>query len=67
MLIFAFDATREISTILILMTHMALYFQNLKQMLNTNVEIIGKIDRAVLAKLHYQNKLLGPDTRHYYN
>ena len=23
---------------------MALYFQNLKQMLNTNVEIIGKID-----------------------
>ena len=25
-------------------THMALYFQNLKQMLNTNVEIIGKID-----------------------
>ena len=43
-MIFAFDATREISTILILMTHMALYFQNLKQMLNTNVEIIGKID-----------------------
>ena len=43
-MIFVFDATREISTILILMTHMALYFQNLKQMLNTNVEIIGKID-----------------------
>ena len=24
-------------------------------------------NRSVLAKLHYQNKLLGHDTRHYYN
>ena len=24
-------------------------------------------NRSVLAKLHYQNKLLGPDTRHYYS